>query len=408
MTPDANGVVDLLQRARDAIDVGPPPPAATFGQAASFTRRRLAIGLVAAATAAAVATGLGVRAITSNRANRVEPTAPVTTKPPAVVAASPGRWALSLPEGDVPSIVYARSGGFEGSNHSFEAGVEIPAGALASLPGGGWLGAESGRLGVIDDRGEFEPVTRRFNLNGPNTYVLSTDHREVAVAVQQHVFIYDLESRQLLDRRPVPGFARLIQLTDRGLYYQILDSGDADDIAYRWEPGNEPHELTFHPVRMSADAKTAIDTGSDGRCTRIVLLDGDEVAGTLYPTRCGLAAPVMLAPDGQHALTRDWTMIDVASRTAQPVVELDGRGNWSVDAVWESSDAVLLTVNWVPDPSMLRNRYFLMRCWTSTLECERVFASPWLGVSSWRSGFGVSDPTIPGGAGGVVPPYTHG
>jgi hypothetical protein len=405
MTQDENRVVDLLQRARDAIDVGPPPSAATIARAASAHRRRWAIGLAAAATAVAVATGVGLRAVTSNDARPTEPTQPVETKRPAATFDSPGAWVRSLPNGPVPSVVYSRSDGvpFEGSDHYFEGGVEVPRGALAALPDGGWLAVGSGRLGVLDDGGSFEPVTRRFYVNGPDAYVLSTDHRQVAIAVEKHVFVYDLASRRLLGRLAVPGYARLIQLTDDGLYYQLLDSG-ADDVAYRWMPGDDPRELSFHPVRISADGQTAIETGSDGACTRIVSLDGDDVSGTLYPIRCGPPAPVLLAPDGRHALTRDWTMIDVVARAAQPVVDPNGLGNWTLDAHWEGSDAVLLTVNWVPHPNVLQAREYLVRCSASTLECQRVFVSPLLGVNSWGPGFAVPDPTIP--RGGVVPPYS--
>lgn len=269
---------DAFREAGEGIDVPPPPIEAAMAEAREHRqrkRRAVAGTVVAVLAVVGLGTWLGTR-----------PAAPPQVPPPAVTRveslAEVAWWANN-------------------SLHLQHVTVELPRlEDLVEVSQGAVVGDEQGGVVYVADDGSLTTLGHKV----PGAPLVASDEQGWAAWVDPRdgspeLVVYDLTSRQVLARRPLPDESS--QSLDEGAYPIALD-GDTLYYATRdgdWEwtpPDGEPQPI--NPDNRLLDVATA---------TRVsqVASETVEIVQPFFNVAFRVAgAGAQLSPDGVYVLTR--------------------------------------------------------------------------------------------------------
>jgi hypothetical protein len=349
----------------------------TIWQAAMARRRRrarAAVALSAASVLCAIAIVLPLSGVV-----QISSDDPSTTRQPSHhpsdQAASVTAWIASLPTGRPPSVPY-RQGSWtvHDGDQSFSTRGERY-NVLDKVPGGylveEWPSADAyeWRVGVLD-------VTREVTwLNGAGRSpmpLLSPDHAYAAIASDNGttIRVYDLRRLTEVASVEADGYASPVRFVHTGLVYSV-DDLTPSAYAMLWDPahpGDDPVALGFVPQAVTGNLSRAL-LAVQKPCWEAIDTAAADQRSTLYRS-CGLQRTYTISPDGGHALTSDFHVIDLDRGTAARFDGAPTHGIIMPVAVWEDSEHVLLRIRRHPTRGGLHEDPVIVRCSVVSLACE--------------------------------------
>lgn len=359
-------LTDLLEGAGSRIPVGPAPVPVILAEATRRRRLRTA-GWVAAATVT-TAVSVIVSVALAGRADdaQLDPVQPVTR-----TAATPlEEWAHLLPEGAPPAVPFALGTTLYDRSHRVSFPSGSTGGGVVGRVQGGWLIlVEQVRtspyrfrswFGVLTPSGDFTRLPE--SRSGLYVQEAAVDPDGALVATE---VVVDVATNDVVTEVPnLPGSLMALGWSPLGITYDSSGS-EGTRGTWVWDPGDDPVRTDVELSQVVPGSTHALAGGRFGDdCSDVV--DVRSSGGTRRLWRgCGDDSPVVLSPDGQHAITRDGGIIDV--RTGS-VDRIEGVGPALPGGIgWEEDEHILFHVRGSGDGEVV-----IVRCSITTLTCERA------------------------------------
>lgn len=387
----------LVERLRQTAESFTPPPAltATIMDSVSASQRHnraRSIALLAVAACVAAALVIGVSVI-SGRVQSAPPADRGTPSPSPSESPSPDkpteqeerqanrisyRWARDLPRGADAQVVFAHDGLLYAGEERIplpptvrvNENVIIEASVSAAVPDGWVVTARDAddpsrsEAGILSPDGTFRPFVHQYNGK--------TDRGCVAVSPDQRSLVLGMDLVALPDGEQIGEVfpnSRYCQVwTDYGLIYP-----DRKDQMWIWDVGQRarPQPLPDEARSIRSDGY-GIDY--EKGCTGIIRLQPNAKIETVTEL-CGVRGS-SLSPTADKVLTDNYEVYDTRTqRLVQSLNVPDELRGYLDTPVWEGTDSLVFNVtnwDWYRQNGQILNDGFIVRCYTTTGECERA------------------------------------
>ena len=228
----------------------------------------------------------------------------------------------------------------------------------AARPSTGGLPARLG-YGLVSANGTIEPLPRDPYDGSFVLEALSPDGKLFAMGGA----LIDLAQGRVVGRTPPNAF-----YSTGWMPIGLLYVGGPNESGWLWRPGSPPIALPDRIWDTAATAPIGLASSGDD-CMNVVRLTADGDVSVIYKgCASGASSPISLSPDGSHALTADFDVLDVDEGTITrydlPTSGIAGQLGW------EDNDHFVLPLE--SQETATRDRVVFVRCSIAMHECERA------------------------------------